>query len=127
MTIKIATKENWSIKPMPANPVVLDFDIFVKAEFLEALKAGYIPKEMEEKWFIYFEDNKLYFHRSWTGYLVFIVSFKEFESGLRSDKIEINSNTEQFEVTDVKQTLIMVENMVANLIVKNQKILLKRR
>jgi len=31
------------------------------------LQKGLIPKAMEDKWFIYFEEDCLYFHRSWTG------------------------------------------------------------
>ena len=32
------------------------------------MKKGVIPRDMEERWFIYYENEWLYFHRSWTGY-----------------------------------------------------------
>lgn len=37
------------------------------------LQIGLIPQEMEDKWFIYFEDGWLFFHRSWTGYCIYQV------------------------------------------------------
>lgn len=121
MTIKKANKNSWTIKPMPANPIVLDFDILVQKDLVPALTKGFIPKEMEDKWFIYFEDNKLFMHRSWTGFLVCSINFKEQDGGLRSDKIEINSDKDQFEPTPYPEFLLMIENIVANLILKNSK------
>ena len=35
------------------------------------LKAGLIPRAMEDKWFIYYEQPELFFHRSWTGQPVY--------------------------------------------------------
>lgn len=35
------------------------------------IRAGLVPKEMEDKWFMYFEEPYLYLHRSWTGQPVF--------------------------------------------------------
>lgn len=41
--------------------------IFSESEFAR-LRKGLIPRQMEDKWFIYFEDPYLFFHRSWTGH-----------------------------------------------------------
>ena len=49
---------------------------FSKDEF-ELIKKGIIPEEMEEKWFIYFNDGHLYMHRSWTGFLAYECLFEE--------------------------------------------------
>ncbi len=34
---------------------------------LATVACGLIPQEMEDKWFIFLEDDVLWFHRSWTG------------------------------------------------------------
>ena len=39
----------------------------ISEQFLE-LKKGLIPQQMEDKWFIFYEDGWLHFHRSWTGF-----------------------------------------------------------
>ena len=71
---KDASKESWKNYPIrePKLVVIKNIDPKLKLHFsieqYNNLKKGLIPKEMEDKWFIYFEDNWLYFHRSWTGY-----------------------------------------------------------
>ena len=40
-------------------------------EEVNRLEAGLRPREMEDKWFIYFEEPCLYLHRSWTGQPVY--------------------------------------------------------
>ena len=59
-------------------PIRHPFTLESEEEF-EHIKRGIVPEEMEEKWFIYFEDDKLYFHRSWSGSLIFIATFTDFE------------------------------------------------
>ncbi|OJU76543.1 MAG: hypothetical protein BGO09_16620 [Bacteroidetes bacterium 47-18] len=39
---------------------------FSEQQFLK-LRKGFIPLQMEDKWFIYYDNEWLYFHRSWTG------------------------------------------------------------
>jgi len=33
---------------------------------------GLVPEEIEDKWFIYWEDDTLFFHRSWTGNCIYV-------------------------------------------------------
>ena len=66
MNNSCATSSDWDIKPMPEDVSVIDCSIqYLDAE-MKQIEKGIIPEEMEEKWFIYFEDDKLYFHRSWS-------------------------------------------------------------
>jgi hypothetical protein len=46
------------------------------AEF-EQVKKGFVPQEMEDKWFIYYEAPYLFFHRSWTGQPVYRLRFTD--------------------------------------------------
>jgi hypothetical protein len=43
---------------------------FTEEEF-NKLKVWLIPEAMEDKWFIFYEKNYLYFHRSWTWYWMY--------------------------------------------------------
>jgi hypothetical protein len=46
------------------------------------LKEGFIPQEMEDKWFIYYEEPYLFLHRSWgNGQPVFRVSLRSTDKG----------------------------------------------
>jgi O-acetyl-ADP-ribose deacetylase (regulator of RNase III) len=40
------------------------------------LRAGLVPEEMEDKWFVVFTDDELRLHRSWTGQHVYTVRFE---------------------------------------------------
>lgn len=51
------------------------------------LSMGLIPGAMEDKWFLYLEDNKLYCHQSWTGYCAYIVEFVPCEEGYRAEAV----------------------------------------
>jgi len=43
----------------------------------EKISRGVVPQAMEDKWFIYLDDEVLCFHRSWTGQPVYRIKFQE--------------------------------------------------
>ncbi len=61
-----ATKKTWKNIPID-NPKRIDIDLLFTDKQYAKLTKGLIPQQMEDKWFIYYEDEWLYFHRSWTG------------------------------------------------------------
>lgn len=96
MNTPAATIEDWKTKPF--GPCT---DIPYQASFTfeegARLKKGLIPESMEDKWFIYFQNGTLYFHRSWIGLGVFKCELLETETGydIQSaviDKALLNSN-----------------------------------
>ena len=50
-----------------------------KTHFARA-RLGLLPKEMEDKWFVYFSNARLCFHRSWTGFKIFEAKIEKSES-----------------------------------------------
>lgn len=40
------------------------------------LRAGLVPEEMEDKWFVVFTDDELRLYRSWTGHHIYTVRFE---------------------------------------------------
>ncbi len=68
-----AVRGDWKTTPLPAARAALAFArTYSFAEFA-GIQAGLVPEEMEDKWFVFFEDPWLYLHRSWTGFCVFQV------------------------------------------------------
>lgn len=94
---KIAKKSNWKTKPMPKMHRVITLDLSFSAEEFQALQKGIIPRQMEDKWFIYFEDNNIYCHRSWTGFCAYIGKFKEVNGQYHLYEVEVNDNSKQYE------------------------------
>jgi len=55
---------------------------------------------MEDKWFIFLEDDVLYLHRSWTGFCIYQVSFKKDGAQYRVVEALINRDPSQGSATD---------------------------
>ena len=72
-----ATRLSWSRLDFRGPFVLVPW----KASFVETqfalIRMGYIPEEMEEKWFCFFEDPELFIHRSWSGICVYKVRFTQ--------------------------------------------------
>ena len=77
-----ASASSWNIMPF-RGVVPLPYNATFTADQLTRIKLGYIPREMEEHWFIYYEDPNLSFHRSWTGAPFYRVTFAPDERGVR--------------------------------------------
>ena len=75
-TNSIAMRESWKTLDPPETRTELDFTESYNRSDFERIKRGLVPEEMEDKWFIFFEEPWLYFHKSWTGIGVYGVEFR---------------------------------------------------
>jgi hypothetical protein len=69
--VTLATSASWQIKPLPDKRAPLSYTRRFTAEEHARLVLGLVPLNMEDKWFIYFEDGLLRLHRSWTGACIY--------------------------------------------------------
>ena len=115
-----AIKGDWMTEEMPDRFVTLPLDFYLGPKDAEAIRKGYIPSAMEEKWFSYFVNNKLYQHRSWTGFLIDSISFVEERGGLRAVQADVNRQREQYSQTDDAEDVARIELMVRELAVQNR-------
>jgi hypothetical protein len=66
-----ADKKSRGTHPITENKIALDIHAeYSEAEY-EKISEGFQPYDMDQKWFIYMEDDTLWFHRSWTGECIF--------------------------------------------------------
>lgn len=77
----IATKAHWKCSPMPEEHEVIKLEKQFTSEEFDEIKKGLVPAQMEDKWFIYCENEELYMHRSWTGVCVYQTSITPSEKG----------------------------------------------
>lgn len=93
---KIATKETWKNIPID-NPKRIDIDLlFTDKQFSKLIK-GFIPQQMEDKWFIYYENEWLYFHRSWTGYGIYKAKLNKVNEGYSIKEFWAERNQEKYQ------------------------------
>lgn len=96
---KTATKASWENYPMD-NPKRIELELhFTDKQFSKLIK-GLIPEQMEDKWFIYYEDNWLYFHRSWTGYGYYKAQLIKEQNGYSIHEFWAERNQKKYENED---------------------------
>jgi len=88
------TRNSWSeLLPMPEQPIALGIEQVYSASEFAHIQMGFRPRQMEDKWFIFFESPWLYFHRSWTGYCIYALRFAPLFDGI--EVIESWGNNER--------------------------------
>ncbi len=91
---------DWDTKPMPPQHADIPVDRRFSASEMDQLRLGVMPEQMEDKWFIYWDDDQLFLHRSWTGLCAFIAQFAEDAEGWRVVSIRANRDPGQCGQTD---------------------------
>jgi 8-oxo-dGTP pyrophosphatase MutT (NUDIX family) len=66
-------EEDWRTIPMPARRKRIDLNVRYDETAMARIRKGFLPKEMEDHWFAWFEDPFLHLHRSWTGFCIYEV------------------------------------------------------
>ena len=94
--MQIASRISWKCKPLPKQKNRLDHHPAFDDLEAEQLAAGFIPREMEDKWFIFFENGLLHMHRSWTGYCIYRVQFEDGPDGCRATEAIVNDDPDQY-------------------------------
>jgi hypothetical protein len=116
METKQATSSSWQHLPLPDEREPFGFDAFFTDAEAEHLMLGLIPQEMEDKWFAYFEDGWLRFHRSWTGYCIYALRLDGSPSGVRVLESWANRNPQQYTGTDVAEDRARVRSLIDRLL-----------
>lgn len=93
--MKIATADDWETLLLPEHYTTIALDILLSERHSDLVKMGFIPDEMEEKWFCYFKDNTLYQHRSWTGVCIDEIDFVTEGKQLRAVSAKVNREPSQ--------------------------------
>lgn len=60
--------------PMPEKCAELDYEEHFTVEESARLLRVVLPEDMADKWMVFFDDFRLSFHRSWTGFCVYAVT-----------------------------------------------------
>lgn len=105
-------KEDWETRPLPRKRIEIKLDLSFDENAMAQIRKGFLPMVMEEKWFAWFEEPILHFHRSWTGFCIYQIRFEKEENGWRAVSAKVNRNLNQY--TEMDDTAD--QRFVANLI-----------
>ena len=105
-------RDNFIANPMPEQYAVLSIDYRFTPEEMKLVLQGYLPKDMDDRWFIYCEDDKLYCHRSWTGNCLFIAELKSDEDSYKIERLLVNRDPNQYTDTDPEKNIQLFRGML---------------
>lgn len=111
--MKPARRTDWGIlMPLPEEHAALSISHrFTEAE-MEKIRLGHIPQQMEDRWFVFFEDDVLYFHRSWTGFCIYTARFARTDEGYQITHLLVNRNPEQYRGSDPDEDAALFQELL---------------
>jgi len=82
--------------PMPALKSRLDFKkTFSQAEY-DKLSRGIVPRNMDQKWFIFMEDGCLNIHRDSSGFCIYQLKLTQSKDGYSVSEAYVNRDQSQY-------------------------------
>ena len=98
--VRTAVPSAWKTSDLPARRAFVTLDRVFSREEIDHIRQGVIPEVMEDKWFIYWKDDALFFHRSWTGFCIYVVRFAADGDTRRMIRADVNRDRRQYGETD---------------------------
>lgn len=113
-----ASASSWKTLPPPERKEPLELEATFTDQETEQLMLGLIPDSMDDKWFVYFSDSWLNFHRSWTGALIYCLRLDGSPAGVRVGDSWVNREPEQYKATDTEHDRKLVRFLIDALLLK---------
>ena len=111
-----AMRADWKTLPMPQKTRRLPLNLKFTGKEMNLIGHGLVPQEMEDKWFIFFENGVLNMYRSWTGYCIYRVQFKGGPHGCRATEAIVNDDPDQYEAKDDSRELDSLRALISILL-----------
>ena len=96
---RVAEAGDWKHQPLPEARARLDLEMPLSAAEMRALSRGLLPQQMEDKWFVFREGDRVRFCRSWTGFCIYEVRLTA--AGVA--EAWVSRDAEQYTATDDAQ------------------------
>ena len=99
MRMRKANPMDWETEPFPSQSSTVLMERIFSNQEMELIQRGIIPEQMEDKWFIYWKDDELFFHRSWTGCCIYVARFESLNGSWKMIDVKVNRDPEQYSET----------------------------
>ena len=97
-----AIQSSWKTLPPTKLVEPLQFEAHFDDVEAEQMREGLILDSMEDKWFVYFADGWLRFHRSWSGALIYSIRLDGTPAGVRVAESWVNRDPAQYKGRDTE-------------------------
>ncbi len=102
--------------PLPDRQAVLPFAMHLQGFAAWLAARGFVPQEMEEKWFIHRDGDALLFRRSWTGLLIYRVAMRWDGDALLLGPAQVNRDPAQYKASDDAQDEAQLRYLVTRIL-----------
>lgn len=109
--MEIASLDSWDLEPIPKELKSFSINHIFSLEDMKLIDKGFIPRSMDDKWFIQKDGDNLNFYRSWTGKYIMSGLFKKSENNFILYSINYLNNNK---LSD--NDLLETENLILKLI-----------
>ena len=109
---KVARPTDWKTVPLPPKRSTIRLGRTFSLKEMERIGRGLIPEQMEDKWFIYWQDDTLFFHRSWTGFCIYAVRLASEGDDYKIVEANVNRDPEQYQETSDDRDADMISYLV---------------
>jgi O-acetyl-ADP-ribose deacetylase (regulator of RNase III) len=81
------------------------------------IRRGHLPLDMDDKWFAFMEADRLFLHRSWTGFGVYEVRFGQRPTGWVIEELAVTDRTDQYRRNSDEWEATRVERIIRSLLI----------
>ncbi len=109
-----ARRSDWKTGPLTVpQPIPAPARVWTENE-MGAIRCGYVPHMMEEKWFIFMEGNHLFAHRSWTGVGIYEATFAYTEGGYVIESAVVTGDETKYRRSSDEEESQTLEVLIAS-------------
>ena len=106
--------DKWKSLPMPSQRKEIPYTESFTPQEAARIRKGFIPRAMEDKWFIHSQDDRVFFHRSWTGYCIFEIGLTLNGETFIVTEAWANRNAEQYRATSDEDDAKLLASLIHN-------------
>jgi hypothetical protein len=118
---EIADKDCWKNTPLPTETIDLSYQRTFTKDEIEKIKKGMIPEQMEDKWFIYCQDETINIHRSWTGIQIYRVEYHSVaDNEFQVTKVLVNGDKKHYNYQNVNEETKLLNFLIDRLLLNRQ-------
>ena len=114
--MKAVTRSSWKTRPIPKRKYRIEIELSYSDAEGERIKLGYIPKNMDNKWFICFKSGWLYFYRSWTGVCIYGIRLDASANGIRVTKAWVSSENSPYRTDGPEYDAELIKRLISILL-----------
>src|SRR6478672_8534096 len=118
--MKGATKSDWRTTPLPSKRSTISLSRHFSLPEIQLMQSGFVPEDMDDRWFVYWQSDTLFFHRTWSGFCIYVVRFAGEGDSYRMIDADVNRDPKQYRGTNDDHDAKMIEFLINVLLLKQE-------